>query len=338
MLKTPMLPLLLAAALAAPVAAQQRYNFDIDSAASPFTFGGSVTIPSLGTYPILGNPSNAFQPSGTSDLDLTTGTALTNGQLVSGIAPVIVPTLSAKVQPIPFLPPAATVVVSGVRMQMTSPAFTVDGTGAFSTDVTATMLAGTAVIAGIVNLTLDLTGQQTTPQTIAGTITHGAAGFRLRVPIRLSFPFSDTGSGISGTLTLDGTLAAEDRSFNVDRETMDAALGGFQNFTYSAGGAQAGNVYLVLGTVSGTSPGFQITPTLRLPLNPDGWTSTTLVFFNTGPFIRTAGTLDSLGIANGVFFLPPLPFLAGITFHHAYVGFASGTPVFTSNAVPLRMQ
>jgi hypothetical protein len=335
-----MLTLLLASAatLAAPAAAQQRYNFDIDSAASPFTFGGTVTIPVIGTHPILGNPSNSFNPSGTSDLDLTTGTALTNGQLVSGIAPVIVPTLSAKVQPVPFLPPVATVVVSGVRMEMTSPAFTVDGAGAFSTDVTATMLAGTAVVAGVVNLTLDLTGQQTTPQTIAGTITHGPAGFRLRVPIRLSFPFSDAGSGISGTLTLDGTLVAGDRSLNVDRETMDAALGGFQNFTYSAGSAQAGNVYLVLGTISGTSPGFQITPTLNLPINPDGWTSTTLAFVNTGPFIRTAGNLDSLGTANGAFFLPPLPFLAGITFHHAYVGLAGGTPVFTSNAAPLRMQ
>lgn len=330
--------LLAAAALAAPAAAQARYNFDIDTANSPFTFGGTVTIPVIGTHPILGDPSNQFQPAGTTDFDLTTTTALNGGQLVPGIAAVVVPPLAAKVQPVPFLPPVVTITVTGVLVELTSPVFTVDAAGAFSTSVAATMLAGTATVAGAVDLTLDLSGQQSPAQPIAGTITHGAAGFTLNVPIALSFPFSDAGTGISGTLTLNGSLVAADRALNVDRQTMVAAVGGFQNFTYAAGAAQAGNAYLLLGTVSGTSPGYQINPMLNLPLNPDGWTSTTLAFANTGPFVQTAGNLDGLGIATGALFLPPLSFLSGVTFHHAYVGFSSGTPVFTSNAAPLNMQ
>ena len=119
---------------------------------------------------------------------------------------------------------------------------------------------------------------------------------------------------------------------------MPASTGGSQKFTYSAGTAQAGNVYFVLGSVSGTSPGISISPSVTLPINFDGWTSSSIGFANAGPFFQTVGTLDSMGIGNGALTLPPFPFLAGFTFDHAFLGISGTTPVYASNAASLNMQ
>jgi len=321
-----------------PVVAQNHYNFDVAQSASRFTFGGTVQALGL-TLPIVGNPSNQFTISGGNDMILTSGTSLTNGRFVASSTAVVVPTLSAKVNnPISFLPPIATVTITGVLVQFSSPTFTVNGSGGFTAQTTATIVAGSGAVTGLATATIGLAGIQSSPQPVTGTLRHGASGFVGNVPINISFPFSEPSSGLTGTLTLNGTLVAEDRSMNVDGELLSASTGGSQAFTYSAGSGNAGNVFFVLGSITGTSPGIQLTPSLNLPVNFDGWTSSTINFANAGPFFQTVGVLDSMGVGNGSVTFPPFPFLSGFTFNHAFMAINGTTPVFVSNASTLRMQ
>jgi len=96
---------------------------------------------------------------------------------------------------------------------------------------------------------------------------------------------------------------------------IEALTGGVQDFHLDAGAAYAGDFYWILGSASGTSPGFQ-----GLPLNFDGYFNLTLQF----PGLLIAGqvgVLDGSGHADASFFLPPVPTLAGVQLFHAYVAF-----------------
>jgi len=327
---------LVAAALAAPLASQNRFVFDINSGASSFTFSGSTTL-----GPIQGNPSNSFNPSGSIDLDLqTSGSTVTSGRFVSGATATVIPTLSAKVpNPIlPTLPPIATLTVTGALVQFTSPSFSVTG-GNFSTQVTATMLSGVASGSALgVPISIDLTGNQSNPAPISGTISHGANGFSLNVPLTGSFSFTEPTSGVGGTLTIAGTVVGDDAALSMDTATISLPSGGQQSLTLSAGSTHASGIYLVLGSGSGTSPGINLGGA-TLPLNFDGWMTTSLVSANAPPFVNTVGALDTAGVASAAIVFPPLaiPVLYGLTLDHAYLVLSGTTPVFASNPVSLTL-
>ncbi len=71
--------------------------------------------------------------------------------------------------------------------------------------------------------------------------------------------------------------------------------------------------YLVLGSMSGTTPGIALGP-YHLPLNPDGFLTLSASYANLVPFISTFGPLDSAGRATARIFVPiDLPF-AGVRF------------------------
>ena len=95
--------------------------------------------------------------------------------------------------------------------------------------------------------------------------------------------------------------------------------------------------YVLLGSLSGTTPGIPI-GLLVLPLNPDAYLTFTLTSPNTPPLGNSLGLLDAFGEAAASFTIPPgsSPALAGLTLHHAYVVFGPMV-VFASNPVPLRL-
>jgi hypothetical protein len=98
---------------------------------------------------------------------------------------------------------------------------------------------------------------------------------------------------------------------------LSQTTGGLYNLHLNAGAAQAGNVYVVAGSITGTAPGLPIGPFV-LPLNFDFYTQFTLDNANVGLFINTFSTLDVDGRRLAQIAVPALPGLAGLNFYHAY--------------------
>lgn len=104
--------------------------------------------------------------------------------------------------------------------------------------------------------------------------------------------------------------------------SVSLSAGGTIGFNIAAGPAQAGLLYLVGGSASGSSPGTPV-QSILLPLNFDNVTTLTIQEANTGIFVNTLGTLSSTGGANASIIVPPLsnPSLAGLSLTFAYASF-----------------
>lgn len=124
--------------------------------------------------------------------------------------------------------------------------------------------------------------------------------------------------------------------FFADVGTLSIAGGGGLEFTLAAGPSQAGRLYWVLGSASGTAPG---TPAggFVLPLNVDAYLLLTLT--GGGLLQGSFGLLDDQGAAATSFTVAAGQLsasLAGTVLHHAYAALdaSSGAVTFTSNAIP----
>lgn len=110
-------------------------------------------------------------------------------------------------------------------------------------------------------------------------------------------------------------------SLVVDTDVISAALGKTVNLSLRAGPGNAHRSYLLLGSVSGTSPGTLLPGgQVVLPLNWDAFTNLVAVLINTASFQGFMDNLDSDGIGTAVFdtlgSLPPEA--VGVTFSFAY--------------------
>jgi hypothetical protein len=119
-------------------------------------------------------------------------------------------------------------------------------------------------------------------------------------------------------------------------EVISAAQGGAQSLTLDAGPAHAGEIYLVLGSVSGTVPGTPVDLAL-LPLNVDGYFLDLLTNSGLQALFGTIGVLDAQGQGSAQILIPAgLGVGAGLAAHHAFITLPLAAPVsFASNAVPL---
>ena len=123
-----------------------------------------------------------------------------------------------------------------------------------------------------------------------------------------------------------------------DVPTISLSAGGTQVLTLDAGPACAGWFYLMLGTVTGTTPGIDFGNGLLLPLNYDPYFHITLFQPNIPSFGNFKGTLDASGRATVslTVFAGLDPTLAGVTLHHAFLAAeVFGVSEFASNAVPV---
>ena len=120
--------------------------------------------------------------------------------------------------------------------------------------------------------------------------------------------------------------------------SLSLSAGGSQQFDLSGHGAQGNAVALLLGSLSGTSPGLPLTTGL-LPLNPDAYFTLTLTAPNQPPLSGSLGLLSPSGHREASLSLPPgtLPALAGATLHHAWVGLQGSNVSLISNPVPLAL-
>lgn len=129
-------------------------------------------------------------------------------------------------------------------------------------------------------------------------------------------------------------FVASQSLLRADTFTISAQTGGSIQFTLNAGFAHAGRPYLLLASISGTSPGTSIGST-TLPLNWDEISRLSFALANTSLLTNTLGHLGGLGIDTATFNPGPGLLLpgVGITVHFAYI---LGDPIdLASNPVPI---
>jgi len=140
------------------------------------------------------------------------------------------------------------------------------------------------------------------------------------------YAFDFTGAGeVQGGLAagygpqgLDPGNANQAISLCASAYGVSSANGGAQVLTVDAGPANAGDVYLVVGSFSGTMPGLPLAPGVLLPLNYDAYLGLLATTFNTPILMPSLGVLDASGRATCTFTLPGrgrVP--AGAVLHHA---------------------
>ena len=127
------------------------------------------------------------------------------------------------------------------------------------------------------------------------------------------------------------------QTLSADVGGVSVSAGGVQHLEFTPGPAFAGDLYVIVGSLTGWSPGFEVGG-LHVPLNYDAYTDLTLLLANSPFFVNTAGTLPASGSIAAQIVLPPgvLLGLDGLVLHHAAIA-ASSAQNFThaSNAVPL---
>lgn len=111
-----------------------------------------------------------------------------------------------------------------------------------------------------------------------------------------------------------------------------------QNFSIDCAPANANQIYILIGSLSGTRPGTPFPP-ISIPLNLDAWLDVSIGFANTAIYTNTLGLLDANGRANCSFTLPPgVPSAAGLLLHHSAVvlDFFTIAPVLATEPVSLK--
>lgn len=197
-----------ALALANAARAQAPLVFTIDQAASAYTWSGTTSI-----GPLQGNPNTNFNLTGAQHvvLDDAPGQALGAGQFVLGGVATVVPNLSARVpNPVPFLPPLATITITNLAFELETPSFPIAANGGFSTLATVTVVSGTVNVVPLIGAASmsDLTGNQSAGQAFSGTVVQAGTTLTGTSAQNTQFMFSDPATGISATITIVGTLVA----------------------------------------------------------------------------------------------------------------------------------
>lgn len=105
--------------------------------------------------------------------------------------------------------------------------------------------------------------------------------------------------------------------------SLDTVAGGTQTFAIDATPAHGNSLYVILGTQSGTRPGF-LSPLgpQNVPLNNDAWTQLSLSLANSAVYPNSLWFTDAQGknLAPTSFTLPPnVPGLQGLMLHHAVI-------------------
>lgn len=147
-----------------------------------------------------------------------------------------------------------------------------------------------------------------------------------------------TGSFVAERVAL--SLAQGCPRLSADVGGISLVAGGAQHLFLQGTPAQAGNPYLVIGTSTGTLPGFVFNG-LRVPLNADAYLTLTLSNYNASPIlVNTFGILDGNARASAAIGMPPGAFrsLAGLVLEHAFVSLPVTGPLGISQPVPVTLR
>ena len=252
--------------LCAAASAQQPYTLDEQLQQSNFTFSGDT---SLG--PILGNPSNQFRIDGIIDLLLTpSGANFSTGEFTGGHLYTDPSTLNAKIpNPIPFLPPLATIdIVDPVYVPDSAqfPVNPADGTFSATVVLTATNGFTRTTYLGITTIST-LIGESSDPTPISGKVYNAGTQTILDSPIDSIFHSDDPVTGISSDVHLVGRILAGSDSVNKPMVlrvgTLTAGLTGTFSLTQGTPNASSFLYYSVAGLGSTTISSLSVTLGIR---------------------------------------------------------------------------
>ncbi|MEW6742360.1 MAG: C25 family cysteine peptidase [Planctomycetota bacterium] len=125
-----------------------------------------------------------------------------------------------------------------------------------------------------------------------------------------------------------------------DAYSISAATGGVVHMSLDAGGANGNRTYLVLGSVTGTSPGFSLPGGTHVPLNWDIFTSLIVSHLSSPAFAGFYGPLDGTGQGAAVFDTvgPVDPIVVGIQMHFAYLLAFPPAFDFVSNPIAIAFE
>jgi hypothetical protein len=133
--------------------------------------------------------------------------------------------------------------------------------------------------------------------------------------------------------SLNGSL-----SLCTNRYGVSATNGGSQVLLMDAGPTRAGDIYLFLGSFSGTRPGIPLNPQVTVPLNLDAYLLALLNTVNSAVLNPSIGILDARGRGYAVFTLPPGGLLPPDTvIDHAALVIDVPTLAFTFATTPARV-
>ncbi|MCP3917965.1 MAG: DUF5060 domain-containing protein [bacterium] len=109
-------------------------------------------------------------------------------------------------------------------------------------------------------------------------------------------------------------------ALEADVAQISVTAGGIQGLTLAPGPTFAGRPYLVLGTMSGSTPGFPV-GSIQVPLNFDTYTRFTSLNWNSPDLQNTQGNLDGAGTGFARIRIAPGAWapMVGETLHHAFV-------------------
>ncbi len=155
---------------------------------------------------------------------------------------------------------------------------------------------------------------------------------------RLEARFLDARGMVRDTFTL---VSHPITGLSSTTTTTSLLHGGTQRLELDAGDANAGRVYILAGSVTGTCPG-TLFGNVKLPLVTDDYFLTTFEHPNTTLLRNGLGLLDAAGRARVTFTIPRASHhsMLGLTIHHAFavLDLASGGNVtFVSNPFPLTL-
>lgn len=126
-----------------------------------------------------------------------------------------------------------------------------------------------------------------------------------------------------------------------DPDELSLSAGGQQSWTIRGGLPNGGQLYLVLGSASGTTPGLALGGGVVLPLAADAYLGFSFKKANQGPFVDTFGVLDATGRASAAFAVAPGsdPALAGLALFHAFAVLDATTlaALFAGNGVSVSL-
>jgi hypothetical protein len=155
--------------------------------------------------------------------------------------------------------------------------------------------------------------------------------------ILIGAPFDDDGGTDSGSVY---AYDAFEESLLSILDSIPLAAGGTQPMLFRAGTEDAGALYLLATTSSGTCPGIHLGD-VAVPSNFDPFTTYSVGHANQLPFLNTFGILDANGQAGMSIQLPAglSPTLAGLELDHACIVIdpASFVVRSASNPVPLTL-
>jgi len=138
----------------------------------------------------------------------------------------------------------------------------------------------------------------------------------------------------ASNLAIFAATLVKDETLGVSSHTISASTGGVIDFSLSASSLNGNRNYILLGSISGSSPGIPLPGGhVVLPLNWDIFTQVVIDFMNTTVFDKFLGVLKSDGTAAAKFKTGPAPGTVGLTMYYAY---ALASPWdFVSNPVEI---